>query len=735
MAQAAPERATIDSLSSVLDRDDLPSALSLLARAHIRADSANKDPSLRIELGWALLRVGKLLHSPDTLLASADEFYHAIERARHWPYGWYGLGQADIALALLHARVRSSAHQPAGAAWIQTAGIAFSNALKADSTYRPAALALAEATLANNFDPQTTKAVALLKPLLGPNATDAEPFLLLGQLQRRLDSLPEALAAFRSYLRCGGDSGIGYLEMARTEFGLHDVAGAESLYYTGAAATRTTQALEEFREDLSNVADSSELRNFDSTAADHLPEWLRHFWGRRDDASGQRSGHRLAEHYRRWIYALRHFPSWARIQQHDFMNIYRTNSSPFDDRGAVYIRQGPPDRTATYIAPDIPPNESWLYFRPAGNLILHFAAGSTSGWRLIENLASIVPFDDPDPTPAFELLDSRSDLSPTYGRLAALARFEVGRQTLRSLASRVGIGWSHGALGSNAFDRQVASVDLGDEYAESRRSIQLATTTDADPLRFRRELQMVIQGYGAGGSEPETSRLLVVYALPDLRDVPYRTLPDSSVVYALRLRVQAADSFGHLALNTDSVRLIHAHRPLTKGQTLTGFAVLTVPPGEYHAKVMIADSADSVGDGWALADVPAPALDDSVLTLSDPILGHLGSGLAWARPDGTVPLNPLNTFSRGSTAVLSYEVGGLRPGVPYSTRIAVRKFGADSTHNVISIAFPATPRDTRELISKDLGLGNLAPGRYLLVVSVTDGSRTVERTRRIVVGR
>ncbi|MGH7734906.1 MAG: hypothetical protein ACREOE_14745, partial [Gemmatimonadales bacterium] len=101
----------------------------------------------------------------------------------------------------------------------------------------------------------------------------------------------------------------------------------------------------------------------------------------------------------------------------------------------------------------------------------------------------------------------------------------------------------------------------------------------------------------------------------------------------------------------------------------------------------------------------------------------------------SIPLNPLNTFPRGSQAVLSYEVGGLSAGTSYTTRIAVRKFGADSTHNVISITFPTTAHGLRELISKELGLANLSPGRYLLVLTASTGTESAERTRRIVIGR
>ncbi|HET7025066.1 MAG TPA: GWxTD domain-containing protein, partial [Gemmatimonadales bacterium] len=728
---------------------ELTSVLGILARTRASAHAAKKDAVVHTELGWALLRAGQVFQSKDTLYAAADEFYHAVELERRWAYPWYGLGMADIALELAHARVRATVHQPAGAAWIQTAGIAFTNALKEDPTYRPAAVALAKATLENNFDPQSTDAVALLAPLLDTLNGEPEPFLMLGRLDRRLDSLPNALAAFNHYLTRGGDSGVGMLEQARTLFGLDRTAAAESVYYSGASVARSAEALAQYRQDISYVADSAELQafeetapsrrlqtaslyrenvTFDSTTAPSLRSWLEEFWRKRDVASGQPTGHRLAEHYRRWMYALQHYPNWARINQYAFENVYRNGPAPFDDRGAVYIRQGPPDQVATSAYGTVP-NESWMYFRPGGNIVLHFAAGGLSGWKLISSLASIAPWDHPDLVAEF--FSSRVDFGPVYMQLAMQAELDAGRAQMRAMLGKIGQSTDKGALSDNVINATI----LDKERLASTSAIQRATTTDADPIRYAHSLDEIIQVYGASSPDPGQARLLVEYALPDLRGIPTRTLPDSSVVYALRLRVQAADSAGHLALNTDSVRLIHAHRPLAKGQTLIGFALLDVPPAEYRVKVMISDTTDSTGAVWAIAGIPAPALDGPTLTLSDPILGREGSGLSWVRPDGTIPLNPLNDYSKGSSAVLSYEVGGLAPGASYTTRIAVRKFGADSAHNAISISFPSVAANSRELISKELGLGNLDRGRYLLILTVSDGTHAVERTRRIVVGR
>ena len=744
-AQSPAERAAIDAFRTAIQSDSNVTRIAgSLARARAAVRIAKKDPVARIELGWALLRTGELLQSADTLYASADEFYHAIEQRRHWPYAWFGLGSADVALEAIHAFVRPSVHQQPGAAWIQTAGIAFTEALRIEPSYVPGALALAQATLDNNFDPQTSTAVPLLRGVLDSAVGAPDPFLLLGRLEWRLDSLPQALRAFEAYLHRGGDTALGQLEVARTEFALDRPTAAESAYYAGAAIHDPT-AIAAYRRDLSYIADSAEMLAFDSAATRNLPDWLRQFWGRRDAAAGQRAGQRLAEHYRRYHYAMVHFHNWARVQKYEFMNVFRSNRTPFDDRGMVYIRHGLPDRVASYAPPptseygkadaDIPPNESWLYFRPQGNLVLHFVGGEASGWKLVQDLASIAPIDASAENTA-ELFESRMEFGPPYDRLAMLAAMQVGRESLKKLAVLAHVDYTKMALGAaDEFSSYDAGAELARERFVSERSLRIATTTDDDPIRYPQHLDAVILTYGASSPAPGRARLLVEYALPDLSGVPTTTLPDSSVVYALRLRVQAADGAGQLVLNTDSVRFIHAHRPLAKGQTLIGMALLDVPPAEYRVKVMISDTTDSTGAAWAIAGIPAPALDGPILTLSDPILGREGSGLSWVRPDGTIPLNPLNEYPRGSMAVLSYEVGGLTPGSTFTTRIAVRKFGADSSHNAISIAFPTTAAQARELISKGLGLGNLNPGRYLLVLTVSDGTHAAERTRRIVVGR
>ena len=723
-AQSPEVRHRIDSTRAALWSDSSIRPLrTALATARARLDASGHDAVLRTTLGWALLRTGEVSDSSELILASADRFYEAAESEPLWPYPWYGLGMAKSELAARRVPIRFPPHQPVGASWLEAAAIAFHRAAQADPTYVPAATALGHVVLEDHFAPQLLLALRQLRPVLDSTQRDPDPFLVLGRLAFRLDSFATAHAGFQGYLARGGDSAIGQFEDSRALFALHRPEVAESEYYAGAGiSSRRTDSV--YRADLAWIADTGELRTYDTlTTAGSRVAWLHQFWDRRDDAASQRRGARLAEHNRRWRYAVRNFPFFGRFKARVATRAFMSTQRDFDDRGVIYLRQGEPDErvsdllAATAFQGVSPiPNESWLYFRADGNLEFHFGAVDPGGWALLGGLSEI-------DAGAHDIYESRIDFGPAYMELAMLAAMDAGRRAV-----------GHGGLESLA-QNPMFTVLLARDSAVTRRSIVIGTTTDAFPLHYPEPLASIIQTYGASSPVSGQAALLVEYALPDLRRVPTRTLPDSSVVYALRLRVQAADSAGHLALNTDSVRLIHAHRPLAKGQTLIGFSLLDVPPDEYRVKVMISDTSDSIGAAWAVAGIPAPALDGPALTLSDPILGREGSGLSWARPDGTIPLNPLNEYPKGVTATLSYEVGGLTPGVDYSTRIAVRKFGADSTHNLIAIDFPNVATTSRALLIRALGLGNLSPGRYLLVLTLRQGPRTVTRSRRLVIGK
>ncbi len=126
-------------------------------------------------------------------------------------------------------------------------------------------------------------------------------------------------------------------------------------------------------------------------------------------------------------------------RHYDIVERYRSGSRDFDDRGIIYIRHGEPTTRASYAAPGLDPNESWRYSRPDGDLIFHFMAREdVQDYKLVESLFDVLGFSNAlalrgglsgaegDPT-AQELLLSREQLSPIYGRLQAAGRISTGR--------------------------------------------------------------------------------------------------------------------------------------------------------------------------------------------------------------------------------------------------------------------------------------------------------------------
>src|SRR5207253_7247064 len=159
-------------------------------------------------------------------------------------------------------------------------------------------------------------------------------------------------------------------------------------------AATLAAALGLYRTELSYLATAAELASFDSLAAPAArAAWLERFWIRRDVTEAREPGERLAEHYRRWFYARRNFRLVSRHRHYDITERYRADQTTFDDRGAIYLRHGPPDKRATYprVLDRLEPNETWLYRRPEGDLIFHFVArDDVQDYKLVESLADAV---------------------------------------------------------------------------------------------------------------------------------------------------------------------------------------------------------------------------------------------------------------------------------------------------------------------------------------------------------
>ena len=121
-------------------------------------------------------------------------------------------------------------------------------------------------------------------------------------------------------------------------------------------------------------------------------------------------------------------------------------------------------------------------------------------------------------------------------------------------------------------------------------------------------------------------------------------------------------------------------------------------------------------------------------SLSDIVIGRDGAP-AWLATDGApFPLNALGAYPAGGTAELYYEVHGLKSGDAYRTTIAVRSPTARAKEGIRILSIDrATGLVTH--VRKSLGLQQLKPGSYQLIVTISANGRQATREQPLLVSR
>lgn len=722
-AQAPADRAAIerlrDSLAGVTDSV----ALKRLEAATIEVAKRDRDdPLIHLRLGFIAYRLGELAgksHYDD----AAGEFEWAAELQPTWPYPWYGDGLAELATGEHSVIGIENLRQALRKDYLSKAARAFAKAAEVDPAFADATVDLARTALVQRIGPRLDLALrAVREAAASPAGANPAVQLARGRVERVAGDVDSALAAFSTYLVVGGDTGIGRLEEARTLFYAGRPSEASRSYYGGAAASRSPAAVASYRSDLAWIASPEELAAFDAQE-EGAPRaaWLTEFWQRRDVADVHASGERLAEHFRRYFYAERNFRLVSRHRSYDITETYRSEQSEFDDRGVIYLRHGPPDRRATYIAPDsVEPNETWLYHRAAGDLIFHFVARRTGqDYKLVESLADA--------------------LNAGFGAALTLQGRRMGLTTAGLFSSRAEFNPVYARLGVG-----LASATLGGALAEERaigqRSIALGTTSDSYRQVFDSPLDVVVSSFVVGDSG--SGSLHLVFAIPAYRLVP---IPDSNrVIYPLTFRLYVTDARGRLTASLDTTRIFAAREPIPDGSYLTGQLSVSVPPGRYSYRLLAARLDRGAGDLVSGDSIVADTLTGSRFGVSDLVLGRVGSGLLWSNRGDTVFLNPLERFPEPGAVELYYEVYGIPRGSVYHTVIRLegqghrsligRMFGGGRRSPVV-LEFDAPSDGLATRVHRRLELGDVPRGTYVLDLLVSDpvsGSARA-RSRRITV--
>ena len=719
-AQEPVERARLDSVgASYATIADSTTLLAMERRGIAYAREHRDDPLVHLRMGLLAYRIGEVTSGTKHFDDAAGEFEWASDLRPDWPYPWYWLGRAELAIGESGFIPLENVREALGLDALSKGAKAFARAVAVDPSFSKALVDLANTALRQRIAPRLDLAQRALRLAAAtPAGRLPEVLLARGRVELELDERDSALAAFRSYLAVGGDSAVGGVELARTLALLGRPDSAVAAYLGATRARPTSAGREAFRRDLAWIATPRELADFDRLPDDSLAPWLRRFWNGRDVEDARRPGARLVEQFRRYAYARANFRLTTRHRHYDIAETYRDSSqAEFDDRGVIYMRHGEPDGTARYTAPGIDPNETWVYRRPPPehDLVFNFvAAGHVQDYKLVESLLDVYGFSAavvlqtrPDiPTSVVSgLLESRSTIAPIYERLEEQGT--AGRGPL-----------------------------LAEERALGRESIRIGTTTDDYALRFGTDLDPIVSSFVLADSERHPV-LHVVFALPGagLRSYP----APGGVGYPFEFRVIVYDSTFHRVAGLDTLRVFRSPADVPDRSYLTEQLSVPVPAGHFHFHFVVQELQADAG-----AMVRAHAVDvprtDSGFSASDLVLGLEGSGLSLRRTGGDIPLDPLSRFPRDGTVEVYYELYGLPQGTAVPTRLSVEPAGGRSLLQRIfgggrgaNLEYN-TVTDAANIarVRQRIVLTALRPGHYVLTVTLRDPSthRPIVRRRR-----
>jgi len=716
-AQEPPQRARLDSIGAAFATISDSTTLLGMERARIAyARNHRDDPMVHLELGLLAYRIGEVTTGSKHFDDAAGEFEWASDLRPDWPYPWYWLGRAELAIGEASFIPLENIKEVLGVDALSKGAKAFAHAVEVDPSFSRALVDLANTALQQRIAPRLDLAQRALRLAAATPAGRTAPVeLARGRVELELDERDSALTAFRAYLAVGGDSGVGGVEVARTLALLGRPDSAVAAYFAATHARETPEARAAFRRDLAWIATPEELAAYDRLAADSVAPWLRRFWSERDVKDARRPGARLVEQFRRYAYARANYRLSTRHRHYDITEPFRdTAQTEFDDRGVIYMRHGAPDAVARYTAPGIEPNETWVYHRPPPehDLVFNFvAAGHVQDYKLVESLLDVYGFaagvvlqTRPDiPTSVvFGLLNSRSAIAPIYERLAD-----------QGTASR-------GPL-------------LAEERADRERDIRIGTTTDDYALRFDHDLDPMVSSFVLA----DTARhpvLHVVFALPatQLRSFP----APGGVGYPLEFRVVVYDSMYRRVAGLDTLRVFRSGAPIPDDGFLTEQLSVPVPPGRYHFHFVVEELQADAGALVSAQPVDVPRTDAG-FSASDLVLGLAGSGLVLHQPGGDIALDPLMRYPRDGTVEVYYELYGLPRGAAVPTRLTVEPAGGRSFlqrlfgggHGVNLEYSTVTDSAGQAPVRQRIVLAGLAPGRYRITITFKDpgGRRQLAR--------
>jgi GWxTD domain-containing protein len=654
------------------------------------ARSQPMDDGAALHLGFAMLRRAEF---DGRLYDRARGIFGRIDRANPAQvYPVFGIGLAEEGKGDWLANEPANLGTRVGHGAYRSAVKAFLVALDREPDFTPALFELARLVAVLRDTSVTHDVLVAHRRAHQTGLRDTQFLLNLGSFERAAGSLDSAIQLFTG-LRSTRDSAIATLELVRT--GLANDSAADLALYDSVASTGDSTVIAMLRSDIAPIASDSELAEYDQVAAgEHRMALLRRFWSGRDARDLRAPGERLREHYRRLLYVRRHFLLGNNRRYYASSDLYRSPAGELDDRGVVYLRQGAPDQRLTPLLFGLNPNETWVYHRPDGDLVLHFSSGGQrteggdlSDFRLVGSVMDLRGRD----VPLDMRLLSRASVSDIYNKMLSWGPFGAARAA--ALERRIGEESTAEAVTTDRHPLQFTTI------LEAHADLVPVGTRDGDRLVHVAFSLRLPPGGGAGERVPVQLRLSLL-------------APDDSVVRWIDTVTSARIGTGGVA---------------------RGLVSFTAPAGQYRYQLAVM-RGDSSGAVLPRGDLSISPSLPTKLTMSGLALGLRGASSEWDRaPGDTVLLVSERTFSIGDDVELYYELYGLAPDHRYQTRISLYDRRQESQgQRRLALSFEGRSRNQVTVDHKTIRLEGVKRGEYWLEVMVVDESGRETAARQVI---